>query len=176
MAHFLPKKTRVKQNANTSHERSPTHPKFHADPTAYLMPASRGPTNSPANPPSHQLTCFKRMAKGTSAPFPTGCIPAPAASPPSLPPSSTATACWTFATSPEAVTGTGYNAHVQAAVVDRLGLADTGPEWDPARAEEYAAGHTGLLDGEDERATIPHVDTRAMASATGFWSTARGRR
>jgi D-alanyl-D-alanine carboxypeptidase len=73
----------------------------------------------------------------------------------------------------EAVTGTGYAAHVQTAVVDRLGLADTGPEWDPARAAEYAAGHTGLLDGEDERTTIPHVDTRAMASATGFWSTAR---
>jgi CubicO group peptidase (beta-lactamase class C family) len=73
----------------------------------------------------------------------------------------------------EAVTGTGYAAHVQAAVIDRLGLADTRPEWDPARAEEYAAGHTGLLDGEDERLTIPHVDTRAMAAATGFSSTAR---
>ena len=36
----------------------------------------------------------------------------------------------------EAVTGTGYNAHVQAAVVDPLGLTDTGPEWDPARAGE----------------------------------------
>jgi D-alanyl-D-alanine carboxypeptidase len=73
----------------------------------------------------------------------------------------------------EAVTGRSYAAHVQAAVVDRLGLVDTGPEWDPARAAEYAAGHTGLLDGEDERLTIPHVDTRAMAAATGFWSTAR---
>jgi CubicO group peptidase (beta-lactamase class C family) len=73
----------------------------------------------------------------------------------------------------EAVTGTGYGAHVQTAVIDRLGLADTGPEWDPARADEYAAGHTGLLDGEDTRLTIPHVDTRAMAAATGFFSTAR---
>jgi D-alanyl-D-alanine carboxypeptidase len=73
----------------------------------------------------------------------------------------------------EAVTGTGYGAHVQAAVIDRLGLRDTGPEWDPSRAAEYAAGHTGLLDGDDERTTIPHVDTRAMAAATGFWSTAR---
>jgi len=72
-----------------------------------------------------------------------------------------------------AVTGAGYAAHVQAAVVDRLGLADTGPEWDPARAGEFAAGHTGLLDGEDARLTIPHVDTRAMAAATGFFSTAR---
>jgi D-alanyl-D-alanine carboxypeptidase len=73
----------------------------------------------------------------------------------------------------EAVTGTGYAAHVQAAVVDRLELADTGPEWDPARAGQYAAGHTGLLDGDDGRETIPHVDTRAMAAATGFFSTAR---
>jgi CubicO group peptidase (beta-lactamase class C family) len=73
----------------------------------------------------------------------------------------------------EAVTGTGYAAHVQAAVIDRLGLPDTRPEWDAARAGEYAAGHTGLLDGEDERLTIPHVDTRAMAAATGFSSTAR---
>jgi len=73
----------------------------------------------------------------------------------------------------EAVTGTSYGEHVQAAVVDPLGLTDTGPEWDPARAAEHAAGHTGLLDGDDARLTIPHVDTRAMAAATGFFSTAR---
>ena len=73
----------------------------------------------------------------------------------------------------EAVTGTPYGDHVQAAVVDRLGLADTAPEWLPGRAADYAAGHTGLLDGADERLTVPHVDTRAMAAATGFTSTAR---
>jgi D-alanyl-D-alanine carboxypeptidase len=73
----------------------------------------------------------------------------------------------------EAVTGTPYGAHVRAAVLERLGLADTGPEWDPGRAGEYAAGHTGLLDGEDTRLTIPHVDTAAMAAATGFYATAR---
>jgi D-alanyl-D-alanine carboxypeptidase len=73
----------------------------------------------------------------------------------------------------ESVTGTGYNEHLQAAVIDRLGLADTGPEWERDRAGDYAAGHTGLLDGEDVRLPIPHVDTRAMASATGFSSTAR---
>ncbi|MGY1749506.1 serine hydrolase domain-containing protein [Modestobacter sp. SYSU DS0511] len=73
----------------------------------------------------------------------------------------------------EAVTGAGYAEHVQRAVVEPLGLADTGPEWDPARAAEYAAGHTALLEGEPARLRIPHVDTRAMAAATGFWSTAR---
>ena len=72
----------------------------------------------------------------------------------------------------EAVTGTSYADHVQHAVVDRLGLPDTAPEWDARRAGEYAAGHTGLLDGEDVRLRIPHVDTRAMAAATGFSSTA----
>lgn len=72
----------------------------------------------------------------------------------------------------EAATGTSYAEHVQREVVDRLGLADTGPEWDPRRAGEFAAGHTGLLDGEDVRLRIPHVDTRAMAAATGFFSTA----
>jgi len=72
----------------------------------------------------------------------------------------------------EAVTGTGYGSHLQQAVVDRLGLADTGPEWRADRAAGYATGHTGLLDGEDARLTIPAVDTRAMAAATGFWSTA----
>jgi CubicO group peptidase (beta-lactamase class C family) len=72
----------------------------------------------------------------------------------------------------EAVTGRSYAEHVRREVVDRLGLADTGPEWDPARAEGYAAGHTGLLDGDDVRLTVPHVDTRAMAAATGAFSTA----
>ena len=73
----------------------------------------------------------------------------------------------------EAVTGVGYGEHVRRAVVDPLGLADTGPEWNAARAADFAAGHTGLLDGEDTRLTIPHVDTRAMAAATGFHATAR---
>jgi D-alanyl-D-alanine carboxypeptidase len=73
----------------------------------------------------------------------------------------------------EAVTGTSYHAHLQAAVVEPLGLTDTMPEWDPDRAADYAVGHTGLLDGEDSRLPVPHVDTRAMAAATGFTSTAR---
>ncbi|SOE03716.1 serine hydrolase domain-containing protein [Blastococcus haudaquaticus] len=72
----------------------------------------------------------------------------------------------------ESVTGSTYAEHLQASVLEPLGLTRTGAEYDPARAEEYAAGHTGLLLGEDTRQTIEHVDTRAMAAATGFWSTA----
>ncbi len=73
----------------------------------------------------------------------------------------------------EAATGTPYTEHVRTAIVDRLGLSRTGAEYDPARAAEYAAGHTGLLDAADTRETIDHVYTRAMAAATGFYSTAR---
>jgi D-alanyl-D-alanine carboxypeptidase len=73
----------------------------------------------------------------------------------------------------EQVTGTSYAEHVHAAIVEPLGLTRTGAEYLPARAAEYAAGHTGLLDAEDRRERIDHVDTAAMASATGFFSTAR---
>lgn len=72
----------------------------------------------------------------------------------------------------EAVTGVGFAEHLAAAVLAPLGLVRTGAEYEPARAAEYAAGHTGLLDGEATRLTIDHVDTRALAAATGFYSTA----
>jgi D-alanyl-D-alanine carboxypeptidase len=72
----------------------------------------------------------------------------------------------------EAVTGTPYADHMRTAVLEPLGLRSTGAEYDPARAGEYAAGHAGLLFGETTRATLGHIDTRAMAAATGFYSTA----
>ena len=73
----------------------------------------------------------------------------------------------------EAVTGEPYADHLRTAVLDPLGMADTGAEYDPARADRYAAGHTALLDAADARERIEHVDTRALAAATGFFSTAR---
>lgn len=73
----------------------------------------------------------------------------------------------------EAVTGEPYADHLRAAVLDPLGMADTGAEYDPARADRYAAGHTALLDADDHRERIEHVDTRALAAATGFFATAR---
>lgn len=72
----------------------------------------------------------------------------------------------------EAVTGTSYAEHCRTAILEPLGLHDTGADHDPARAGEFAAGHTGLLLGEDGRLVIEHVGTGAMAAATGFWSTA----
>ncbi|MDY7104162.1 MAG: serine hydrolase domain-containing protein [Actinomycetota bacterium] len=70
-----------------------------------------------------------------------------------------------------AASGAPYNEYVTTSIVERLGLTDTGPEMDGSRAEEYAAGHSSLA-YDDERRTIPHVDTRAMSAATGFYSTA----
>jgi CubicO group peptidase (beta-lactamase class C family) len=72
----------------------------------------------------------------------------------------------------ERATGKTYDEVARAAVVEPLGLTRTGTELDPTRAAEYAAGHTGRIAHGDARHVIPHVDTRAMAAATGWYSTA----
>lgn len=72
----------------------------------------------------------------------------------------------------ERVTGKTYDEVARAAVIEPLGLTRTGTELDPARAAEYAAGHTGRITHGDARRVVPHVDTRAMAAATGWYSTA----
>ncbi len=72
----------------------------------------------------------------------------------------------------ETVTGTPFTEHLAAAVLRPLGLTRTGADHDPARADEYAAGHTALLLGERTRRVLGHHRTGAYAPATGFWSTA----
>jgi CubicO group peptidase (beta-lactamase class C family) len=67
--------------------------------------------------------------------------------------------------------GSTYNAYAKTAIVEPLGLRNTGPELDDARLSDYAGGHSGLSSWT-ERQVIPHVDTHAMAAATGFYSTA----
>ena len=71
----------------------------------------------------------------------------------------------------EAVAGEPYNDYVQREIVDRLGLRNMGPELNPARAAEYAAGYSGLR-VSPRRIPIDHVDTQAMSAATGFYSNA----
>ena len=71
----------------------------------------------------------------------------------------------------EAASGQPYNAYVHEHIVERLGLADTGPEYVPGRSGDYAAGHSALSYAP-QRLTIDHINTHAMASATGFYSTA----
>ncbi|WP_235477672.1 MULTISPECIES: serine hydrolase [unclassified Frigoribacterium] len=70
-----------------------------------------------------------------------------------------------------AASGRSYGEFVTESIVDRLGLTHTGPEWDDARADEYAAGHSGRHVSQT-RVRLDHVDTRAMAAATGFYGTA----
>lgn len=67
--------------------------------------------------------------------------------------------------------GSTYNDYTKTAIIEELGLKNTGPELDEARLSEYAGGHSGLHSWS-ERQVIAHVDTHAMAAATGFYSTA----
>lgn len=69
-----------------------------------------------------------------------------------------------------AASGQDYNGYVTEHVVDRLGLADTGPELDPDRARELATGYSARSLGT--RVPVEHVDTRALSAATGFYATA----
>ncbi|RIK44405.1 MAG: serine hydrolase [Chloroflexi bacterium] len=67
--------------------------------------------------------------------------------------------------------GSSFNEYAKTAIVEKLGLRNTGPELDDARLAEYAGGHSGL-GSWTERQVIPHVNTHAMSAATGFYSTA----
>ncbi len=71
----------------------------------------------------------------------------------------------------EAASGVSYHERVRTSIIEPLGLADLGPELDPARSAEYATGYSSLAYGES-RVPIEHVDTRSMAAATGFYATA----
>ncbi|WP_203433710.1 serine hydrolase domain-containing protein [Jiangella asiatica] len=70
-----------------------------------------------------------------------------------------------------AASGRSYHEYVREHIVDELDLANTGPEYDMARAGDYATGYTALTYA-DRRIPIDHVDTAAMAAAAGFFSTA----
>ncbi|BEP14206.1 serine hydrolase domain-containing protein [Acidothermaceae bacterium B102] len=71
----------------------------------------------------------------------------------------------------EKASGHTYAEYVQAHILDVLGILDTGPELAESRLGDYAVGYSSLTYAP-ERVPIEHVDTRAMASATGFYSTA----
>jgi CubicO group peptidase (beta-lactamase class C family) len=70
-----------------------------------------------------------------------------------------------------AASGQRYNEYVTEQIVSRLDLANTGPEYEPSRADEFATGYSALAYAE-RRIAIDHIDTAAMAAATGFFSTA----
>ncbi|ROP74226.1 serine hydrolase [Curtobacterium sp. PhB115] len=70
-----------------------------------------------------------------------------------------------------AVSGKSYNEYVRAEITEPLGLTNTGPDWDPSRADDFVVGYSGFHTART-RHRLDHVDTRAMAAATGFHGTA----
>jgi CubicO group peptidase (beta-lactamase class C family) len=72
----------------------------------------------------------------------------------------------------EAVSGAPYNEYVKEHIVNRLGLASTGPELVSDVLDRCVTGYTGKLLGVPRRG-VPTIDTRALSSATGFYSTAQ---
>lgn len=72
----------------------------------------------------------------------------------------------------EAVSGTAYADHVQRAILEPLGLDATSADRDPdTEGSPFATGHSSIAFG-DRRIPIDDIPTAAMASATGFVSTA----
>jgi CubicO group peptidase (beta-lactamase class C family) len=71
----------------------------------------------------------------------------------------------------EAATGEPYADHVRGALLEPLGLTATTPDIDPDAAGDHATGYTSLSYAT-ERIPIDHIQTGAMAAATGFSSTA----
>ena len=71
----------------------------------------------------------------------------------------------------ERASGQPYNAFVKAEIVDRLRLVDTGPETHPGMTNRLVTGYTPYRPGLP-RLPIADTDTRALSSATGFYSTA----
>jgi CubicO group peptidase (beta-lactamase class C family) len=72
----------------------------------------------------------------------------------------------------EAVSGAPYNEHVKEHIINRLGLASTGPELVSDVLDRCVTGYTGKLLGVARRG-VPTIDTRALSAATGFYSTAQ---
>ena len=71
----------------------------------------------------------------------------------------------------ERATATPYAEHVRTALLEPLGLSATTADIDPAATGDHATGYSALAYAE-HRLPIDHIATGAMASATGFSSTA----
>lgn len=71
----------------------------------------------------------------------------------------------------ERVTGHDFEQALAELVITPLGLQSTGAEPRTEHRDRLAAGHSPLSCAR-ERVTIEHVDTRALAAATGFYASA----
>jgi CubicO group peptidase (beta-lactamase class C family) len=72
----------------------------------------------------------------------------------------------------EKVSGTTYNEYVIEHIIKPLNLKNTGPEYTYDINDKLVTGYT-RREINKTRLPIAHVDTKAMASATGFYSTAQ---
>lgn len=70
----------------------------------------------------------------------------------------------------EEVSGKSYNQYVTDNIVKILGLKNTGPDYVPVIEDKLSIGYTREIN--KKRLSIENVPTNAMASATGFYSTA----
>src|SRR5262249_48220485 len=71
-----------------------------------------------------------------------------------------------------ALTGRGYGAWIKREIIDAAGLTETLPDAPPPRRMPFARGHTGKLPLGERRVIPGETATNALASATGFVSTA----
>jgi D-alanyl-D-alanine carboxypeptidase len=71
----------------------------------------------------------------------------------------------------EAVSGKPYNDYVSKNIVSALDLKNTGPEYTAEIYEKLVTGYT-RLEADRNRLPIAQIDTKSMAAATGFYSTA----
>lgn len=71
----------------------------------------------------------------------------------------------------EAVSGMSYNDYVTEHIVKVLDLQNTGPEFTAKMSDKTVTGYT-RRDVNKARLPIAHINTKSMAAATGFYSTA----
>jgi CubicO group peptidase (beta-lactamase class C family) len=72
----------------------------------------------------------------------------------------------------EAATGRTYAAHIQQGITEPLGLSDIGTDFDRRRLAAFAVAYSALT-YSDHRAPIDHIQTGALAPATGAYASAR---
>ncbi|MGH7157409.1 MAG: serine hydrolase domain-containing protein [Candidatus Saccharimonadales bacterium] len=71
----------------------------------------------------------------------------------------------------ETVSGKNYSQYVAENIVNPLSLKNTDSEFNPKLKDKFVTGYS-RLDNKKQRLPIEPIDTRIMASATGFYSNA----
>lgn len=71
----------------------------------------------------------------------------------------------------EAVSGQSYREYVCEHIIDKLQLANTGPDLYGNESKNFAKGY-GIELFDRERKNLTNIDTGALSAATGFYSTA----